>query len=860
MRWFRIVRLRLRSLLQRDRLETQLRQELDFHIAEQTAEFIAQGMAEPAAALAARRLFGSAAVHAESCRDARRTRWAEDLFADLRYAARRLAASPAFTLAAVATLALGAGANLAFFSAAWAVLIRPLPYPEPDRLVQVETGIAGVGPVLSLRELSSAADYAGYLPDTEVTVQLAGEALRLPAAAATANLLRVLGVAPAQGRWFRPSEEHAGQHRVVVLSHRAWRERFAADPHILGRILSLDEEPFTIIGVMPAGYAFPSAATELWFPIRVNPANRGYMWGGQNLQALGRLRPGLALAAAQAELRPIADRIRPQFPWRMPDAWGTSSAAVPYRDVRVRDARPKLLALAAASLLLLLIACANVANLLVAQGIRRGREFTIREAIGAGRGRLFRQLAAENLLLAALGAAAALLAALLLLRLLPLVLPELPPGAGPGLDPYAASAVCLTLFGIFALLTFLPIRRGPTHRSLRLTTGLTALQLALATALLIGAGLMTRTLSQLANVDAGVQANSVLTASVTAGPSRCGTPARCGAFLREMSAALAAVPGAKSVNWANGIPLVPEIRAMTVDMEDHPRAPEAPAYALWHSIVTPGYFAALGIPLRAGRLFTEADHAGAEPVAIISESTARRFWPNRSALGKRIRPVSGRADRVVVGVVADVAQYTLTGFPSWVDGAQYLPLEQVMPGSAQAVDFSLLLEGNGLSAGMWQAALRRQFPDVAIAHVATIREVRDASVADRRSTAWLLALLSALGLLLGTVGVYGVLQQRAAQRSKEIGIRLALGAGPGRIAGAVLREALWVSLAGAAAGIAAALGLARILESLLYGVSTSDPVAFFVAPGLLVLTALLAALVPGLRAARLDPVQTLRAE
>lgn len=874
MLWLTRLQLRFRSLIRRDELEAELNQELEFHLAEQKAEYVRQGMSDAESEMAARRSFGTVSVLAEQCRDQRRTQWLEDLASDTKFTVRTLFRSPGFTWAAVITLALGVGVNLAFFSTAYGVLFRPLPYPDPDRIVELDLGIGGVGPTTALRDMASQVDYAGYLSNVETTAQLAGEAVRLKAATVTWNLTRVLGVHPALGRWFVAQEESASQHRVTVLSDRVWRERFGADPNVLGRRILLNDEAYEVVGIMPAHFVFPTSGTELWTPIRIDPASRGYMWGNLNLWPIGRLMNGATLEISQAELRPIINRIRPMFPWRMPDEWGASSRLVLHSKALVKDAQPKLLALAAASLFLLVIACGNVANLLLTRWILRDREFAVREALGARRGRLLRQVITENAILAAAGGAAGIAAAWALLRVLPYLLGEMPRLEELSLMPNAAILAAAIMLTTFAVLSVAPTLRSKLRRghvvssgrntsakgSTRISLVLAGFQLALATTLLIGAGLMGRTLWQLAKVDSGIGATQVLTGSISVGPRRCSTADQCWAFLQTLNATLAGVPGVRSVNWSNGIPLIKQTSAMSVAIEDHPKDEGDPAFVLWNVTATPGYFPALKIPLRAGRLFSDADRATSLPVAIISESTARRFWPKESALGKTIRPVSGKVGRTVVGVVGDVAHYSLDGFPSWVDGVQYLPFEQAPPQSSSGVSLSVFLETAGVQTSAIQGAIRQRFPDVVISGLASIGGVRDASVSDRRSTAWLLSLLAGLGLLLGIVGVHGVLAQRAAQRTREIGIRLALGATSAEIASAVFREALLVGVAGSAIGVLAALGLSRFLRALLFGIGEGDVVAYLGAPAALIATALFAAGIPAFRATRVDPVKILRSE
>ena len=462
--WLSRLRLRIRSLAHKETLDASLEGELAFHLAEQKAEYLSLGMSEAEAETAARRMFGPVTLFAEECRDQRRTRWFEDFVQDARFGFRSFVNSPTFTLVTVLTLALGIGANTAFFSAAYGIVFRPLPYPASDRLVDMKDGVTGVGSVTSLREIARTADYAGYFPNNDLNLQLGGEAWRVRAASVTWNLIRVLRATPTRGRWFEQAEEHVGQNRLVVLSDRAWRARFGADTSILGRHIVLNEEPFEIVGVMPPNFVFPSPETEMWIPIRLDPRNAGYMWGGTNLLLIGRLRAGATLATAQAELRPAVNRIRGMFPWRMPDEWGQDARVVPYAEELTKDARPKLLALSAAAFLLLLIACGNVANLLLARAIRRESEFAMREALGARHGRLLRQVLAENLILVIAGGAIGLLAATVILKLLPLLLPQ----NTPRLHEIVPDPSLLLMTGFGMLLTIVLFSVGPMIRLRRL--------------------------------------------------------------------------------------------------------------------------------------------------------------------------------------------------------------------------------------------------------------------------------------------------------------------------------------------------------------------------------------------------------
>lgn len=801
--------------------------------------------------------------------------WLDDFFQDLRYATRSFAQSPAFSVVAILTLALGIGATTVFFSAAYGILFRPLPYPHPEHLLDMEDSIAGLGPVTNLRDLSRTVEYAGYFPNLALNLQTGVSTSRIIASSATANLLRVLEANPARGRWFTDSEEFASRNQFVVLSDRAWHQRFNADPSLLGKRIQLNEKSVEIIGIMPPSFTFPTPETELWVPIGRDPRNPGLMWGSGNLFPLGRLHPGVSLAAAQNELTPAINHIRTLFPWRMPDAWGAGARLTPRAQSLVKDVRPKLFALSTAALLLLLIACGNVANLLLARTVRRDREFALREALGAAQSRIARQLMAESFLLVFAGGAVSLFLSFLLLRVLPLLLPpDTPRLSELSLDPavlsiaLACMVLTVLLFGSAPLLRLRKQNReslagraiSSSRRNSRLSLSLIGVELALATTLLIAAGLMGRTLWQLAQVDSGIHATSILSAQISAGPSHCPNSSACLALLEDINHQLLAVPGIRSVNWSNAAPLSKDFAAIAVEIRDLPKPPGAPAFVNYQNTATPDYFRALGIPLLAGRFFTAADRDGAQLVMILSEASARRFWPRESAIGKLIRPVSETQWRTVVGVVGNVSQYSLTGFPDWIDGMQYLPVAQYLPRSASTLDLTMLIESTNPSPAAVASAIHQAFPGIVVAHLLSLQALRSESISNQRSTALLLTLFASLGLLLGIAGVYGVISNRAAQRTIEIGVRMALGASPQSVIALILTETLAISLVGVTCGTAIAFALTRFLQSLLFGVTTRDPLTLVLLPALLLISALLAAAVPGWRASKTDPCTTLRQE
>lgn len=875
MLWYRRLGLRLRSLFRKTSLEDSMRLEFEFHLEHLKAEFIAAGMGEADAEAAARREFGHAAVLAEQCRDHRRTRWLDDFVQDIRYAVRSFRRAPGFAAVAIGTLALGVGANTAFFSAAYAILYRPLPYPDSNRLVTNEDGVAGVGAIVAQRELSRTVDYAGYLWPVSMNLQLGNDATRTRTAVATANLLRVLEIRPALGRWFESANENEGMHRVAVLSDAFWRSRFGANPNIVGTLFRLDEESYEVIGVMPPGFAFPSPQIELWTPCRIDPRNAGAMWGRLGLTPIGRLKPGVAMTEAQQELKTVIDRVRKMYPWRMPDEYARSARVVRYGESLARDVQPKIVALSAASVFLLLIACGNVANLLLARAVSRDREFSMREALGARPSRLIRQLVAENLLLTLAGGTAGLLAATALMKSLPYLLPKDTPRLHEiAIDGGVVGAATLAMLATLILFSAAPLIRlwRTTRRSLGargataqrshafFSVALIGCELALATVLLLGAGLMARTLFQLSRVDAGVQTAGIVSAHFAAGPSLCPNVDRCQDQVNRLSNTLLQLPAVKAVNWSGSAPLERELAAFAASVEDHPKDPGAPAWVLWDAPVTPGYFRSLGIRLLSGRYFLDSDRAGTDEVVIISAATARRFWPAGNAVGKRIKPVWNEKWRTIVGVVSDVTQYSLNGFPEWIDGVEYRPLSQTLPRRPEALQLAALIESTqpGQTASALPAAIRAAHPGVVVSKIARLEDIRAESTVEEKSTATLLAVMAALGLTLGIAGVYSVISHRSAQRTKEIGIRMALGATRNSILNLVVRETALVALAGTAAGLAAGWSLTAYLRSLLFGVATHDAATFLACPIVLLLAALLASAIPASRASRLDPVSTLR--
>ncbi|MFN9296738.1 MAG: ADOP family duplicated permease [Acidobacteriota bacterium] len=852
--------LRLRSLLNRDHLDDQLSDELAFHLEQQEAELIANGLTPQAAKLEARRLFGPISSTREECRDKRRTQYFEDLLADTSFTLRALRKSPTFSLIAILTLALGIGANTAFFSTAYGILFKPLPYPQPEQLVTLNEGVSGIGPITTLRTLSKTTNYAGYVPSLDLNLFDSGEATKLRASRTTHNLAAVLGITPQLGRWFQPENERPGLHRFVVLSDHLWRTRFHANPNILGQKLLLNERPFEVLGVMPPAFSFPSPQTELWLPISLDNRQVGEIWGGFNFQPIGRLKPGATLETAQSELRPLIDKVRSSFPWRMPDAYGASATVVRHDQELIKQVQPKLLVLAGATFLLLLIACGNVGNLLLARGIHRQREFSLRVALGASNPRLLRQLLTENLILVLLGGVSGLAIALILFEALPTVFPKDTPRLDELLvSPTLPLGAVASLFVTILLFTTIPLLGGlslkPSRHVAKFSITLIGVELALATTLLIAATLMGHTLWQLSTKDTGISATNLITARISTGPSLCPNPERCQALLNDLNTTLLNDPSIRNVNWTNAAPFDQDFATVASAIEDHPKQPNEPAFVLWQSAATPGYFNSLGIRILQGRPFDNTDQPNSQLVTIISQSTARRFWPNQNPIGKRLRPVYDEHWRTIIAVASDASLHSLTGYPSWINGVQYIPLTQSRFLSERNLQLSILLETTG---NTWHNLLKQRYPGIAVSNITTLGALRDNSIESQRSTATLLTLFAALGLILGIAGVHGVIAHRAAQRTKEIGIRMALGAPPWQLVRMVLSETFLASTLGTTFGVAVAWLLSRYLKTLLYGVTIHDPLAFILSPAILILAATIAATIPAIRATRTDPALTLR--
>jgi len=794
---------------------------------------------------------------------------------DLRFALRTLRKNPGFTAATVVTLALGIGANTAIFSVVNGVLLRPLPFPEPGRILALWQNDLGDGIVKNTVSMPNFLDWrdqntvfaamAAYGLDA-VTIAGPTAPVRVRIANVSEGFFDVMGIAPLLGRSFGPEDHRPGVPPAIVLSRATWQASFGADPTVVGRQIRLDGQSATIVGVMPEGFSFPRNVGG-WKPRTIDPATmpgRGLVY----LQVVGRLKPGVTLPEARAEMTAIAGRLEREYPEANP---GVGITMLPLQEDLVGDVRTPLLVLLGAVACVLLIACGNVANLLLARGVGRQREVAVRVALGAARWRVVRQFFAENLLLAALGGLAGLLAGLWSFAALTSLLPaDLPRADDVRLDgTVLAFTVAVSMLAglVFGLLPALNASRADLADALRervvagagrrLRNGLVVAEMALAMTLLVGAGLLVVSFTRLQAVPPGFDPSRVLASSIVLPSSRYATPDSEIAFYRRVLDELRAIPGMESVGAVTTLPLQGSELALSFAIEGRPEPTPDDTPDASFDAVTADYFRTLRIPILAGRAFTPADDRDAPPVVMVSESLARRYWPGEDVVGRRIRVDWGDDPpfREIVGVVADVHHAELGTAPA---PTMYTPIAQVPFRFAYLV--ARTAGDPAALSGAVRTAIGRVDPDLAPGTVAPFERTVSASVAQPRFRSRLVAGFAALALLLAVIGLSGVLSYSVAQRRGEIGVRMALGARSSEILRLVLREGLALASAGVALGAVGAVTLRNTLDSLLFGVSAVDARIYLGLAALLTAVALVAAYLPARRAARVDPVTALRAE
>jgi len=862
-----------------------LDEELRSHLEMAARERVQRGENEKEAERAARREFGNVGLVKEVTRDMWKGIWLEDLWQDLRYGLRMVRRNPGFAALAILTLMLGIGANTSIFSVVNGVLLRPLPFAEPNRLVAINSYYP-MGPFVMMREQSRTMEMAAHTESSEFNFTGAATPVRLTGTAVSGSWFKVLGAKPEIGRTIQDGEDQPGKDQSVMLSHALWERRFGSDRNIVGRSIMLEGMSRQVIGVMPADFRYPSPKTELWVPLHLDPRKRGVYWGDSYMPVIGRLRPGATLEQAQVEIATMRPGILRAFPWRMPDSMWKATIVKPMQELLVGDVRTKLLVLLGAVGLLLLIACANVANLLLARAITRQKEIAVRTALGAGRWRLTRQLMTESVLLAVIGGALGFLAAIYGLPILKATLPaDLPRLAEVTVDHQVLAftgllaAVTGIVFGLFPMATATKVdlaktmktggERSGTSGSQGLSNALIVAEVAVSMVLVIGAGLLVKSLWNLSNLNPGFQKDLLLTARITPNESFCEVPGRCQAFYEELLGRVSALPGVKGVAAVNGLPVGGGAEVVPSVVEAHPTEPGAHTPMFWEKVVTTDYLKIMGIPVLRGRGFTEADSApGAQRVVLVSKSLAERYWPGKDSIGEHIKPAWMDQWWTVVGVVGDVRENDMaTDIANWLDGVTYMPYgpHAVRSRGPEAVPAEMTLvmkmsEDRSQLGGELQSVVKELNPDVPVSQVETMAGWIAEAVSGPRSTASLFSLFAGLAMLLGAVGIYGVISYSVVQRTREIGIRIALGARRREVLMMILRQGARLAFAGVVIGLLGALLLTQLLASLLYGVGARDPVTYASVAILLVAVALGASYLPARRAMRVDPVVALRYE
>ena len=811
------------------------------------------------------------------------------LLQDLKYALRVLLKSPGFSIAAVIVLALGIGANTAIFSVVNAVLLRPLPFPDSERLVQ----IWHVPPQKSFpgmtRFPASAANYVDWHNQSRAfehmaiysfsSVNLTGgeQPEALQGAAVSSEFFSTLRSQPVLGRVFVPDEDQLGHNRVVILSHALWKSRFAADRDIVGRKVSFDDQTYSIVGVMGPDFKFPSFA-QFWTPMAWTDRERAVR-GEHHYLVIGRLKPSTQLQQAQSEMNTISRRLEQQYP-EDDNGWG--AILVPLREQLVGDVRPALLVLLGAVAFVLLIACANVANLTLAKTFARRREIAIRAALGASRSRVLQQVLAETVLLSLAGGLAGLLVAnvgtVIITKFLSNSLPRFAVISTDGWVLAFTLTVSL-LTGIIAGLA--PASRlaktdvnealkqggrtGSDSATGRLRSLLVISEVALSLVLLVGAGLMIRSLWLLRGVDPGFDSNNVATMRIVVPRNKFASPLQQVQFFDKVLNHVQTLPGVESAGVIDSLPLSGGGSHQPIQIEGRPIVVMSEQPEVDVRLTSQGYLHALHIPLRKGREFSPSDTADRNGVVLMSETMARRFWPNEDPIGKHLTMTFfPDKPREIVGIVGDVKLDALdVAAPS---ATLYVPLTQLSASSTAAwssFGLSLVVRSTSHSVGIISAitnAIREIDPQTPVVEVATMEEILNTSLSQRRFNMLLFAAFAGLAVLLAAVGIYSVLAYAVRRRVREIGIRMTLGAQIGDVLHLIVVEGMTPALIGMVAGLAGAFALARVLSTLVYGIRPTDPLTFVAVSLLLTLVALFATLLPAYRATCVEPIKALREE
>ncbi|HTU48329.1 MAG TPA: ABC transporter permease [Bryobacteraceae bacterium] len=884
MRILRIIQRRVHSLLHRSRADAELQREIEIHIQQLIRQGIAAGMTEMEARAIALRDFGPIETTKEKCRDTRGVSWIQDFTQDLRYGVRILRESPGFTTVAVLTLALGIGANTAIFSIVDAVLLRSLPYPDPDQLVLMfnapvkrPDALAGV----SYRDFTEYRKQNGVFSEMagntfhDLTLTGAGEPSIVNTADVTPEIFPLLNAKPLAGRTLLPEDGKQGSAAVAVVSENLWRSRFGSNPGLVGQSITLDMRPFTVVGILPASFRYPEGAPQqdVWISVLQDP-----LFGPLTSQprvgllgVIGRLKPGVSLAKAEAEMGTLSGRLAKEFP---EEDSGLTVLLRPYREAVVGNVRAALMILLSAVGLLLLMACANIANLLLSQATSRAREIAVRIALGASRVRIIRQLLTESALLGVLGGMAGVLLADFAVRALQPFLPSdlvqissIHVG-GPvlGFALLLSLAAALT-FGLAPALLATPsnlqmnIKAGGERTGQRggqhVRNFLAIAEISLAMVLLVAGGLLIRSFALVTSVNPGFDPQNVTEAEVSLPQFQYSKPQQWTAFSNELLERLHALPGFEDSALAAPLPMDRQGQAtLEFSIVGNGPLPRGKSTTANYATVSPDYFRVMRIPLLKGRLFSEQDSPSNSKVAIISETLARRYFPNQDPIGRLMKfgfPPNTNVSREIVGVVGDVRDVALSKKPG---PNMYVPFAQAPLYGGEVVVRS------SLSTSSVAAAIRQAVHsidnDLPVTDIEPFPHALGQSIARERFRTFLLGSFSAMALVLAAVGIFGVVSYSASQRRQEIGIRMALGAQRGDVLRLILRQGAKLALLGLSIGIVFALLLTRFMSSMLYGVSAKDPVIFGAVAAVLFGVALAACYIPARRALRVDPLVALR--
>ena len=887
MKWLNILLARLRALLRREAVIEDIDEEFRLHIEMQTEANIGQGMSPEEARREALRVFGNPGKIKDVAYQVRGGGMLEAFLQDIRYGARVLAKHKGFTLVAVLTLALGIGANTAIFSVVNELLLRPLPYSDAERIVMLwevtpegrRENTTSRANFMGWREQSTTFESMAAFSDQRLNLTGDGDPEEVSAQLATPELFQVLGVNPMMGRSLTPEDAKPGAANVVVLGHGLWQRRFGGDQRMIGKSIMVNGAPVTVVGVLPAGFQWhiksrsgTGKPAEMWLPLPMPTEGPGL--NGRFLSVVARLKPGASLEQAGTEMKTIHSRLEQDDPEHNK---GFGTEVIPLREQFVGNVRPALLILLGAVGLVLLIACANVANLLLSRAAAREKEIALRTALGASRMRVVRQLLTESVLLALLGSLLGLLIAWWGMSALVAISPhDLINLEGVGINVTVLAwtlAISLATGIIFGLVPALEATRlnlndalkeggkgtgGQGSRSRRLRSALVVAEVALALILLVSAGLLIKSFARLQKIDTGFNTENVLTMVVRLPDGKYKEDPQVISFFRQAGERIRALAGVRAVGMVNFLPLYGGLGSATdFTIEGRPEPPPGQAPGTSVRVADSGYFGAMSIPLLRGRNFTDIEDSEARHVVIISESLAREHFPGEDPLGKRISVdmFDKPTPTEIVGVVGDVRYDSLT------DKARptvYFPHPELTYSF-----MTLVIRTTGDPAEM-APAVRRELstidPEQPVSDVRTMNQVMADMLGRARFNTLLLGLFAVLATLLAAIGIFGVMNYSVTLRTRELGLRMALGAQPGRVLMLVLRQGLLLTLIGVGIGLAGAVVLTRLMSSLLFGVDATDPATFAAIALLLMIVSLIACYIPARRATRIDPMTALRYE